>query len=85
MKVKNRLKVLIAEKEMRENRRLTYRQLADETGLSLDTILGYMTQRVSRYDASTLATLCEYLECDVGDLLILDPGQDGKTGQQKES
>jgi putative transcriptional regulator len=71
-KIKNRLKVLLAEKELREGRRLTYRTVSAETGLSLDTLLSYMTQRVTRYDASTLATLCEYLDCDVGDLLVLD-------------
>jgi putative transcriptional regulator len=71
-KIKNRLKILLAEKELREGRRLTYRLVAAETGLSLDTLLGYMTQRVTRYDESTLITLCKYLGCDVGDLLVLD-------------
>jgi putative transcriptional regulator len=60
---------LLAEKELRENRKLTYRLVAKETGLAIDTLTAYMTQRVNRFDKSTLETLCKYLSCDVGDLL----------------
>ena len=69
MAIQNRLKVLLAEKELRENRKLTYRTVAKETGLAIDTLTAYMTQRVNRFDKSTLETLCNYLGCDVGDLL----------------
>lgn len=69
MTIQNRLKVLLAEKELRENRKLTYRTVAKETGLAIDTLTSYMTQRVNRFDKSTLETLCEYLACNVGDLL----------------
>jgi putative transcriptional regulator len=69
MAIQNRLKILLAEKELRENRKLTYRTVAAETGLAIDTLTAYMTQRVNRFDKSTLETLCEYLSCDVGDLL----------------
>jgi putative transcriptional regulator len=70
MAIQNRLKVLLAEKELRESRKLTYRTVAKETGLAIDTLTAYMTQRVNRFDKSTLETLCEYLSCNVGDLLI---------------
>jgi putative transcriptional regulator len=69
MTIQNRLKVLLAEKELRENRKLTYRTVAKETGLAIGTLTAYMTQNVNRFDKSTLETLCEYLSCDVGDLL----------------
>jgi putative transcriptional regulator len=69
MAIQNRLKVLLAEKELRENRKLTYRTVAKETGLAIDTLTAYMTQRVNRFDKSTLETMCNYLSCDVGDLL----------------
>jgi putative transcriptional regulator len=67
--IQNRLKVLLAEKELRENRKLTYRTVAKETGLAIDTLTAYMKQRVNCFDKSTLETLCQYLSCDVGDLL----------------
>lgn len=69
MAIQNRLKILLAEKELRENRKLTYRLVAKETGLAIDTLTAYMTQRVNRFDKSTLETFCNYLSCDVGDLL----------------
>ena len=69
MAIQNRLKILLAEKELRENRKLTYRTVAKETGLALDTLTAYMMQRVNRFDKSTLETFCNYLSCDVGDIL----------------
>ena len=69
MAIQNRVKVLLAEKELRENRKLTYRVVAKETGLAIGTLTEYMTQRVRRFDKSTLEVLCQYLSCDVGDLL----------------
>ncbi len=73
MTIQNRLKVLLAEKELREGRKLTYRTVAQETGLAIDTLTAYMTQRVNRFDKSTLETFCQYLSCDVGDLLKYSP------------
>ncbi len=78
MTIQNRLKVLLAEKELRENRKLTYRTVAEETGLAIDTLTAYMTQRVSRFDKSTLETLCDYLACNIGDLLSYSPDQSTK-------
>lgn len=76
MAIQNRLKVLLAEKEYREGRKLTYKIVADETGLNMSTLTAYMTQRVNRFDKSTLEALCQYLSCDVGDLLKYSP-EDG--------
>jgi len=73
MAIQNRLKILLAEKEYREGRKLTYRTVAKETGLAIDTLTAYMTQRVNRFDRSTLETFCKYLSCDVGDILKYSP------------
>ncbi len=71
--ITNRVKVLLAEKEIRENRRITYRTMASETGLSTTTIVAYVNQRIVRYDASVLVALCKYFECQPGDLLVYSP------------
>ena len=73
MAIQNRLKILLAQKELRESRKLTYRTVSKETGLAIDTLTAYMTQRVNRFDRSTLETLCQYLACNVGDLLNYSP------------
>lgn len=70
MPIFNRLKILIAEKELRENRKLTYRTIAEETGISTATLTLYMSQKADRIDLTTLATLCKYLGVQPGDLLI---------------
>jgi putative transcriptional regulator len=70
MPIQNRLKVLIAEKEIRENRKLSYRTIADETGISLSIISSYVSQKVNRFDGQTLEKLCRYFVVQPGDLLI---------------
>jgi putative transcriptional regulator len=87
MAIQNRLKILLAEKELRESRKLTYRLVAKETGLAIDTLTAYMTQRVNRFDKSTLETLCTYLGCDVGDLLKFsaDPPADSPRTRKKKA
>jgi putative transcriptional regulator len=70
MAIYNRLKILIAEKEFREKRKLTYRTISQETGISTTTLTLYMSQKGDRIDLSTLETLCKYFNCQPGDLLI---------------
>ena len=69
MTIYNRLKILIAEKELREGRKLTYRTIAHETGVSTSTLTAYITQKINRFDALTLEALCRYFACQPGDLL----------------
>lgn len=70
MTIYNRLKILIAEKEIREGRSLPYRVIFEETGIAKSTLTDYAKQRVTRFDASTLNTLCRYFDCQPGDLLV---------------
>ncbi|MBL1136877.1 MAG: helix-turn-helix transcriptional regulator [Chloroflexi bacterium] len=46
--------------------------VAEETGISLSSIQAYANNTVTRFDADKLAILCEYLGCEIGDLLVLD-------------
>ena len=81
MAIYNRLKILIAEKEFREGRKLTYRTISNETGISTATLVLYMKQGVKNIDTGTLEKLCEYLACQPGDLLTYsaDPPERIKT------
>lgn len=72
MPLKNRFKILLAEKEMKEGRRLTYRTIAAETGLSTNTLTKYANQKVSSFDADTVAALCQYFGCSPGELIVLE-------------
>jgi putative transcriptional regulator len=73
MVIQNRLKVLIAQKEISEGRKLTYRTISKETGVSTSTLTAYAKQEVNRFDASTLEALCAFFDCQPGDLLEYVP------------
>jgi putative transcriptional regulator len=78
MAIYNKLKILIAEKEFREGRKLTYRVIAKETGISTTTLTKYIKQG-NGIDPGTLEKLCEYLPCQPGDLLIYAEDQPAPT------
>lgn len=67
--IRNRFRVLIAEKEHRDGRSIPYTEIQQLTGIATSTLSAWASQRVVRYDADTLAALCAYLECTPGDLL----------------
>jgi DNA-binding Xre family transcriptional regulator len=72
MAIANRLKILIAEKEFHEKRKLPYRIIAKETGISVNAITAYGTQNVARFDAPILEAFCKYFNCGVGDILFYE-------------
>lgn len=69
-KVRSRLRVVAAEKCFQEGKKLTFRDMAEGTGLPVSVITKYMTDQVARYDGETLAKLCDYFKCEVGDILV---------------
>lgn len=72
MAIKNRIKILIAEKEIRENRKLTMRIIAQESGVSTNSLVAYTNQDVVRFDAVVLDAFCKYFNCGVGDILFYE-------------
>jgi DNA-binding Xre family transcriptional regulator len=71
-KVANRFKELVAIKERRDDRRWTYREISAATGINPATLTRFANQRHEQMDLKTLAKLCEFLSCKVGELLILE-------------
>ena len=72
MSIKNRLKILIAEKEIKENRKLTLRTISQEIGISTKSLVAYTNQNVERFDAMVLDAFCNNFNCDVGDILFFE-------------
>ncbi len=70
--MKSRFKVLLAEKELREGRTISLRKVVMETGVANSTVLRLANNSIRRVPLDELATLCVYLDCDVGDLLRLE-------------
>lgn len=87
MPILNKLRVLIAEKEVAENRKLSYRQIATEANVSLSILSSYATQKVNRFDGETLEKLCRYFRVQPGDLLVLSDvhPQDKSKNNNKKS
>jgi putative transcriptional regulator len=71
--IRSRLKLLLAEKEVRENRRVSHEEIRRATGLASSTISALANNNTGRYDANTLSKLCAYFNCGVGDILEYVP------------
>jgi DNA-binding Xre family transcriptional regulator len=70
--VRCHLKVLLAQKEMREDRSISLRKVALETGVREYTVYGFANNTLREYPVEAVAKICEYLGCEVGDLLKLE-------------
>lgn len=70
--VKNRVAELVAIKARREARRISHRDLANETGLSRSSIQYWMANSVTRFDAHQIVTLCDYFGVGVDELLVVE-------------
>ena len=68
------LDLLRVNKERAEDRRLPYRVIGQETGLSPSTLVRLMNNDFDRVDRGTLDTLCGFFDCGIGDLLEYVPG-----------
>jgi len=62
--------VLAAKKAQQEDRRISLRKIAEETGIQRYTIYGFANNTLKEYPDSVLDTLCRYFRCRVGDLLV---------------
>jgi DNA-binding Xre family transcriptional regulator len=71
--VRSRLRVLVAEKAMREQRSISMRQVATESGASIHVVNGLANNTLKRPPLDDVARLCAYLGCDVGDILSVKP------------
>lgn len=60
---------LRAKKEAELNRRITYQEIYEATGVSESTIADWMLDRANRFDANTLIAFCDFFGCEVGDIL----------------
>jgi DNA-binding Xre family transcriptional regulator len=81
-RIENRFLELLAEKRRRDRRRWTYREIHAETGIAPSALSKLAQQGHAMYDSATIARLCQFLECSVGDLLVLVPDDENDTTKQ---
>lgn len=71
LQVNNHFRLLLAQKETREKRHITLKEVQRETGIAWTTLQHWANNNVTRFDVPVITALCGYLECEVGDLLVL--------------
>jgi putative transcriptional regulator len=57
---------------MAKNDIRTMIELSSKTGLDKNTISNWYNQKVTRFSAETLEVLCEFFDCQVGDILVYE-------------
>jgi len=58
------------EAELRHN--ITYKEVAEQTGISTATLQRWMTGTVKRFDAQSIDKLCGFFGCEISDLIVRD-------------
>jgi DNA-binding Xre family transcriptional regulator len=69
--LQNRFKELLKEKGRQRGRKITLLEAADAMQLSRKTLESWAKNNLTRFDAFVIIRICEYLDCSVGDLLVL--------------
>ena len=73
VKIRSGLFRVWKEREIALGRSLTYREVAEQTRVSTSTLYNYRHGDVLRFEATTLAALCGFFECEPCDLIIAVP------------
>jgi putative transcriptional regulator len=71
-KLRNRFFILLSEKEQREERRITQSEVANAVGITIHTVGRWMRNEVGKFEAPVVERICDYFNCEVGDLLYLE-------------
>jgi len=64
--VKSELIQVWANKELRENRRITLKEIAETTGLAPETIRKLRDGITTRFDSDVIAALCKFFDVPEG-------------------
>ena len=68
--IQGRLRELMAVKGQRERRKITYDDILTETGVSKNTLTRLANDRAAMVGISVIDRLCDYFDCQPGDLFI---------------
>jgi len=71
--VNSHFRVLVAQKELREKRRIGIRVIVEETNASRSAVERLLNNTIKQVPLDDLAAICEWLSCEPGDILKLEP------------
>lgn len=72
MKLKFRLREILAERHRQTGERLTYEKITAATGISPNTLSTLANNKVRKVGTTTIEGLCNFLECTPGELMVLE-------------
>jgi DNA-binding Xre family transcriptional regulator len=75
--LQNRFSELLAQKSRRIGRKITLLDASEEMGVSRKTLEAWAKNNVNRFDADIIIRMCQYLNCSVGELLVIEETIDG--------
>lgn len=67
----SRFLVLLSQKEIREGKRYSQREIARATNISNAVVSRWMRDDIQGANLATVRKLCDWLDCDIGDLLTM--------------
>ena len=67
-----RVNELLKGREMREGRRIPLAEVAEATGVSVETLSELIRDRAGVISLPALSSLCDFFDCKVGDLIHYD-------------
>ncbi len=70
--LRNRFFKLLSEKEQQESRRITQTEIAESLGIAIHTVGRWMRNNVTKFESPIVERMCDYFDCEVGDLLYLE-------------
>lgn len=57
---------------MREQRYFSLKEGQRQTGIAWGKLCSWANNRVACFDAPVIEALCDYLDCEVGDLIVFE-------------
>jgi putative transcriptional regulator len=70
MTLKNKFWELLHNKEIAEHKDISISEVARETGIARKTLQAWAHNQITRYDAPVIEGLCNYFNCNPGDLIV---------------
>lgn len=77
LKLNNNVPQLFFDKQARENRRISMKEFAKESGVAISVVQQYMAGNIQRYDSKTVVKLMNYLNVDSFDKFFIKASAEG--------
>ena len=70
--ISNRFRVLLAHKAETEKRNISLAEVQREIKIPWTSLQKWANNNVTRFDSSVIIKLCDYLNCEINDLIVYD-------------